>query len=141
MAHIKLLCSSLRKPYSPIFQRKLKNPKGWEAQSVLQHRCTLKIATAASHDTLLAFFYLIFVKTQNLLVPSKLLNVKPLRGEAVVALCSLLFLLDMCIMALYGTNKLGKQFNWNCLKQWMIMVFHSECKSWHCQTITHPGFF
>lgn len=75
MAHVKLLCSSLRRPYSLIFQRKVKNPKGWEAQSVLQHRCTLNIVTAVSNDALLALFFLVFVKMQNLLLPSKLLEI------------------------------------------------------------------
>lgn len=99
MGHVKLLCrwSSFRISHPPIFQRKLKNPKAWEAQSVLQRRRTLKIATAVSHDALLALIFLVFIKMQNLL----LLRVTPLRGEAVVAPCGLLFLLDIPIMALY----------------------------------------
>jgi len=100
----------------PIFRSKLKNPKGGEAQ--LSH---VMFAWA-----FLSWFSL---KMQNLLLPSKLLGVTPLRGEAAVALCSSLFLLHIPIMALYGMNKLGRQFNWNCLKQRVIMIFHSECKS------------
>lgn len=92
---------------------KAENPKAWEAQSVLQHLCRLKIATAVSHDALLALIFLVFIEMQNLL----LLSVTPLGGEAVVAPCGSLFLLDIPIMALYGMNKLGGQFNGNCLKQ------------------------
>lgn len=105
MGHVKLLCrwNSFRISHPPISQGKLKNPKAWEAQSVLQHCCTSKIATAVSHDTLLALIFLVFIKMQNLL----LLSVTPLRGEAVVAPCASLFLLGIPIMALYGLNKLG----------------------------------
>lgn len=81
---------------------------------MLQHHCTLKIATAVSHDALLALIFLVFIKMQHLL----LLSVTPRRGEAVVAPCGSLFLLDIPIMALYGMNKLERgKFNWNCLEQ------------------------
>lgn len=109
--HVKLLCrwSSFRISHPPIFQRKLKNPKAREAQSVLQHRCTLKIATGVSHDALLALIFLVLIKMQNLWHPFE---------ERLWLLCASLFLLGIPIMAFYGMNKLqGGQFNRNCLKQ------------------------
>lgn len=127
MAHVKLLyrwSSPRRTQCPPTFQRKLKNCEGWEGQSVLQHCCTFKKVTAVWHDALLALFFQIFITMQNSLLPFKLPSVAPLQGEAVVALCGSLFLLDIPIVALYGTNTLGRQFSWSCLMQWMI--FHCE---------------
>lgn len=52
--------------------------------SLLQHHCALKTAIAVSHDAFQALFFTVFLKMQNLLLPSKLSFVMPLQGEAEV---------------------------------------------------------
>lgn len=64
-----------------------------------------------------------------------------LSGEPVVVLGGPILLHDIAIRAFYGMNALGRQFKQEFLKLQIIMIFHSESKSWHCQTIAHPKFF
>lgn len=62
----------------PALQRKPKIPNGWLVQSLLQHRCILKIAIAVSRGALLPLCLVFAVQMQSLLLPSKLLAATPL---------------------------------------------------------------